>query len=128
MVIIIVYSKHRISLDDSKALAKLSYYGLQGCLATITAADEAKISGEQAAGAGWIGGSDAATEGVWKWVTGEGLANGGTGTTFWNGLANGSTTPPYNFALWNTAEPNQYNGAKKITLTLHLVLVLQGLE
>jgi hypothetical protein len=36
-------------------------------------------------------------EGVWKWVTGpEGLANGGAGTTFWNGLATGSTTPPYN--------------------------------
>jgi hypothetical protein len=34
-------------------------YGLRGYLATITAADEAKISGEQAEGAGWIGGSDA---------------------------------------------------------------------
>jgi gliding motility-associated-like protein len=104
-----------IPWTTAKALAANSrYYGLQGYLATITAADEAKISGEQAAGAGWIGGSDAATEGVWKWVTGpEGLANGGTGTTFWNGLANGSTTPPYNFASWNTAEPNQYNGAQE---------------
>jgi hypothetical protein len=62
-----------------------------------------------------------------KWVTGpEGLANGGTGTTFWNGLANGSTTPPYT----SYGSPSQISTMepKKITLTLpHLVLVLQGL-
>jgi gliding motility-associated-like protein len=87
------------------------YYGMQGYLATLTAADEAQLAGAQAPGAGWIGGSDAATEGTWKWVTGpEGLANGGTGTTFWIGIGNGSTTPPFIYANWNAPnEPNDSN-------------------
>ena len=97
-----------IKWTEAKAAAENSiYYGLKGYLATISAADEAKLSGEQASGAGWIGGSDAETENIWKWVTGpEGLANNGSGTIFWNGLGNGNTP---NFAYWNTRnnEPNQ---------------------
>jgi gliding motility-associated-like protein len=97
-----------ITWTNAKAAAEASaYYGLKGYLATLLSADEAKLSGEQASGAGWIGGSDAAVEGEWRWVTGpEGLTNGGTGIVFWNGTG-GGTTP--NFAYWNTMnnEPNQ---------------------
>ena len=94
-----------------EAAAK-TYYGLKGYLATLTAADETQLAGAQAPGTGWIGGSDAVTEGTWKWVTGpEGLANGGTGIIFWIGKGNGSTTPPFNYANWNTFgnEPNDSN-------------------
>jgi len=76
-----------------------TYFGLQGYLATLTSQAEADFSGSQAAGTGWIGGSDAATEGVWLWVTGP-----EAGTNFWNGTAGGSSP---NFAFWNTGEPNQ---------------------
>jgi hypothetical protein len=90
-----------ISWTNAKIAAEASfYYGLQGYLATITSADEAQLSGEQAAGAGWIGGSDEQVEGIWRWMTGP-----EAGTIFWNGGINGSTP---NFAFWNTGEPNSF--------------------
>jgi gliding motility-associated-like protein len=92
-----------ITWTAAEVLAKgKNYYGLQGYLATLTAADEAQLCGAQAPRAGWIGGSDAAVEGEWRWVTGP-----EAGTTFWIGTQFGAATPPFNYANWNPSfEPN----------------------
>lgn len=83
------------------AAATRTFYGLQGYLATLTLPEEADLLGKQSSGAGWIGASDAAVEGVWRWVTGP-----EAGTQFWNGGIAGNTTPPFNYANWNNGEPN----------------------
>ncbi|MDC6406125.1 MULTISPECIES: C-type lectin domain-containing protein [Maribacter] len=88
--------------DAEVAASNRTYFGLQGYLATLTTQEEADFSGSQAQGVGWIGASDAATEGEWFWVTGP-----EAGTPFWSGRADGSTLPPTNFANWNGGEPNQ---------------------
>ncbi|WP_298392834.1 T9SS type B sorting domain-containing protein [Flavobacterium sp.] len=78
-----------ITWSDARLAATTNfYYGIQGYLATITAADEAQLAGEQSPGAGWIGGSDEQQEGVWRWMTGP-----EAGTAF-------------AFTFWNTGEPN----------------------
>lgn len=86
-------------INARDAAAARTFYGLQGYLATITTQEEQDLMGEQASGAGWIGGSDAATEGDWEWVTGP-----EAGTLFWRGTGNGT---PFGYSFWNNNEPNQ---------------------
>ena len=102
-----------ITWSDARiAAAARTYYGLQGYLATIGSPEEAQLSGEQAGGAGWLGGTDEAVEGVWRWVTGP-----EAGTIFWNGGING-TTP--NYANWNSGEPNNLGDEDYVHVTFNV--------
>lgn len=95
--------------------ATKTYNGLQGYLVTITSASEMSFVSSKLQGQGWMGASDLAYEGVWRWVTGpEGLENGGLGRHFsnqskidWgNCYAYQSFGVNGNYANWGGGEPN----------------------
>ncbi|MCM2343329.1 MAG: type I secretion C-terminal target domain-containing protein [Alphaproteobacteria bacterium] len=52
----------------------------------------------------WLGGSDGAVNGEWRWIGGP-----NDGTQFWQGQAAGSAVDGA-YTNWNTNEPNDYNG------------------
>lgn len=98
-------SKPEITWTEAKDEAEsnsMMYYGLRGYLATVTSQVESDFIKLKTKGVGWIGGSDVAIEGQWRWVTGpEGLEDSGKGRLFWN---NGPEAGQ--FTNWNGAEPN----------------------
>lgn len=75
----------------------LEYQGVQGHLATITSAAENAFLGTLASD-GWLDGSDAEEEGVWRWVDGA-----EAGQTFWLGGVDGTAM---GYASWHPGEPN----------------------
>lgn len=79
-------------------------YGATGYLTTITSQTENDFVAARLLNAGWMGASDAAVEGAWRWVTGP-----ENGTQFWSGLSGGSTVGG-NYANWGTGEPNDSGG------------------
>ncbi len=90
-----------IRWTDAKAAAEArSHFGIQGYLVTITSQEEDQLAFSKINAIGWIGASDAAQEGVWKWVTGP-----ESGTQFWSGSSWGSS---YGGAYenWGSGEPN----------------------
>jgi hypothetical protein len=86
------------------AAALRTFSGLQGYLLTVTGVGENSFIASKLTATGWMGASDAATEGTWRWVTGpEGLEAGGLGRNFFNqsgGTVSGS------YSSWAGGEPN----------------------
>ena len=95
-------------VSDAKTFdaAKADAQSQGGYLATVTSAGEndlllklmmdTGISG----GGGWLGGSDAAVEGDWRWIDGD-----ENDALFWQ---DGSATPGY-YSNWKWGEPNDIN-------------------
>ncbi len=102
-----------ISWENARTQAAgRTHEGRQGYLATITSQGEQELIQGLVNNAGinvWLGGSDAAVEGDWRWVTGpEGLANNGAGTPFWSGGVNGQPVSG-SYVNWSSGEPNDAN-------------------
>lgn len=82
-----------ISWEDAKSGAE----DLGGYLATIRSQQENDFIRDNLQAEGWIGASDAAEEGIWRWVTGpEGEMDNGDGLHFFNQTAaHVAWTDPY---------------------------------
>lgn len=87
-------------VDANVAATGLTRYGATGYLVTITSDSENTFAAARLLGEGWMGASDAAAEGTWKWVAGP-----ENNTNFWNGGSGGSPALGA-YANWNTDEPN----------------------
>ena len=97
-------------------------YGLQGYLATLTSAAELNFVISKAGIASsfaWLGGSDEAVEGEWRWVQGP-----ENGMQFWQGgrAAWGGTAVNGMYSNWRVIEPNNFTSPTKPTGEDHLVI------
>ncbi|NQT39724.1 MAG: PEP-CTERM sorting domain-containing protein [Planctomycetes bacterium] len=82
------------------AAAASSFQGQSGYLATITSEAEWDFLKGLPHARGWLGGSDAAVEGEWRWVTGPEI-----GQPFWDGGISGTS---HGFSAWRSGEPNNW--------------------
>lgn len=90
--------------DASIAVANREYQGMPGHLLTSTSVSENNFVRDTFSNGtgmfGWIGASDSAVEGEWRWVEGP-----ESGIQFWQGGIDGTVTPPFNFANWAGRDP-----------------------
>ncbi|PXW87257.1 hypothetical protein C8R34_11139, partial [Nitrosomonas sp. Nm84] len=85
-------------------------YGLNGYLTTVTSQLENDFIKPKLGGIRWMGSSDAATEGDWRWVTGP-----EAGTQFWSGNGSGSAIGGL-YNNWYSGEPNNYGAGENYGL------------
>jgi hypothetical protein len=113
-------------LDAKTAASARTYNGMQGYLVTVTSQAEQdfvytklkKTNGSPATG--WMGASDAASEGTWRWVTGpEGSENSGQGRIFSNQFVSSNCNSfntgqgvNGNYVNWQPGEPNNCDGGE----------------
>lgn len=82
-----------------------------GYLATVTSQGEQDLlAGLKGGSYAWLGGSDAAVEGEWRWETGP-----EAGSQFWQGDETGTAIPGA-YENWNSIEPNNLGGEDYLSM------------
>ncbi len=105
----LVQNQNAISWIAAKDQASRdNYLGLGGYLVTITSKQENDFIKALIASNSWLGGSDSAEEGVWRWVTGcEGEMDSGAGVYFSRqNVPNAGLSVNNNYNNWACTEPN----------------------
>jgi hypothetical protein len=88
--------------DGAKSAAEaLTFNSVQGHLVTILSSGENDfiLNNLSLTGQTWMGATDSAVEGDWRWVTSELFWQGGAGGTAQNGL----------YANWTTGQPDNFS-------------------
>jgi hypothetical protein len=97
------------SFDQAVAAAQArTFNGVSGHLVTITSASENAFVLSLIATVEhsvWIGATDRAVEGEWRWVTGE---------RFWQGGTAGSVGPDVLYANWNPGQPDDFGTGQDV--------------
>ena len=102
------YVNNAVKWDEANTVAKrVSYYGLQGYLVSISSAEENSFILDKISAVSWLGASDADTEDTWEWVTGP-----ENGTHF----STGSTPNGDNYTNWRATQPNNQDGQDYMTI------------
>ena len=102
------------SFSDAKALAEnATANGLKGYLLTVTSANEDTFARTFSTGANyhvWLGASDAALEGCWRWVNGSAIDL--SGPFFNKGNVPGCTVSGSWYTRWGANEPSDSFGTE----------------
>ncbi len=107
----VVNSGNIVWSNARTAALSRTFNGLTGYLANLTSTEESGFIQSKLSNDGWIGASDQAVEGQWRWMDGP-----EAGLQFWQGASNGSrvsggagqVTTAY--SNWAAGEPNDSGG------------------